>query len=253
MVITHGRPWLTVLFLVPWTFVTLVFDLVAVLMFAGVMAGGFRLALFLVLFLLPFNAIAVASWVTLVAERRDRRSATGIGRPKHTRDRWEVMLPSSGPFAVSMAVIVTAIPAVFATAFASGRMPPPWWGTLGAIVVVAGVAGWAYRVWGFRPVVVIDEKRSTVTFRTARGAEDSALWVAVKDVQVYEVTATTEDDGTAVVGFAVNIKLEGKGGTRFVALNGRREREPVEVFAAWLCGRIGLAHKRNSPTAPRVH
>lgn len=252
MVIVHSRPWMTLLALVPWTVVTLLFDLVAVLMFAGVMGGGFRLGLFLVLFLLPFNAVAMSSWVTFVAERRERRSAAGIGRPKHMRDRWEVALPSRGPFAVSVAVFVTAIPGVFANVFALGTMPPPWWGTLTALLIVAGIGGWAYRVWGFRPVVVIDEKWSTVTFRTDRGEEDSALWVAVKDVQVIEVT-TTVDDETSVVGFAVHVKLEGKGGTRFVTLNGRREREPVEVFAAWLCGRIGLAHKRNSPTAPQVH
>lgn len=252
MVINFGPPWFTALLLVFWTFVTLLFDLVAAMMFAGVMAGGFRVALFLVLFMLPFNATAITSWATFVTERRDRRSAAGVGRITHTRDRWEVLLPSSGPFAVSMAVFVTAIPAVFATVFASGTMPPPWWGTVLALVVVTGIAGWAYRVWGFRPVVVIDDKRSTVTFRPARGKEDSALWVAVKDVQVFDITTTTED-GTVVVGFGVQVKLEGKGGTRFVTLHGGREREPVEVFAAWLCGRIGLAHKRNSPTAPRLH
>jgi hypothetical protein len=252
MIISHGRTWLTLLFLVPWALLTLVFDAITALTFAGGTAGGVPLGLFLVLFLLPFNAVAVASWAALVSERRDRRSAAGIGRPTHARDRWTVTLPSGRALAASIALSVLPILGVFALLFAFGTVPPPWWGTTAAIGVVAAVAAWAYRVWGFRPVVVIDEKRQAVTFRTARGREDSALWVAVKELLVFEMSSADED-GESLTGYAVRVKLEGKGGTRFVMLYGRREREPVERFAAWLRERLKPADKGGSPTAPPVH
>ena len=255
MIISFGRTWQTLVCLVPWTLGALVFDLTAVLMLIGGMAGGADLGTFLALFMLPFNAIAVRSWAELVAQRRDRRSVAGAGRPKHTSKGWEVTLPPPGTFGFGLALFVPPILGVFALVFGF-RGIPPWWGSLAVLILVCGSALWVRRTWGFRPVVVVDEKERTVTFRTVRGESGETVpWSAVKTIDVVEQTNyDSEDDVTTVVGYDARIKLEGKGGTRFVRLSGRPEREPVEAFVRWLWERIRVANvDGNSPTAPRVN
>jgi hypothetical protein len=254
MIISFGHTWQTLVHLVPWTLGTLVFDAFTAATFAGWTGGGTDLAAFLALFMLPFNVIAVRSWAELVTQRRDRRSVAGAGRPKHTPKQWEVTLPPSGTFGFGLSLFVPPILGVFALIFAF-RGIPPWWGSLAVLIVVGGLALWVRRAWGFCPVVVIDEKERTVTFRTVRGERgETVLWSAVKTIDVVERTNyDSEDNVTTVIGYEVRIKLEGKGGTRFVDLSGRPEREPVEQFVRWLWERIRPNDKGNSPTAPRVN
>lgn len=233
-------------FAIFWGAITLVFDVMALLILVGVVrgdeiGGASRLDVFLffVLFLLPFNVLAIGFWRVILRNRQQDRRPSGVARVTPVPTGWRAELPDDGgPTAAAVVLLGVPIAAVFGLLWAF-RMLPPAWASGAVLGVTVPLAAWAYRRWYDRPILSSNEGDKTLTLPMGRGqAPQTVAWSAVVADRIDEVL-TGGEDGDALSGYALSLKLQGKGGTRFTTVAWAPRREPLERFAAWLRERTG--------------